>query len=32
EDTGGNFGRTIEFYNDTGVLVLRTVQQGVKEI
>jgi chemotaxis protein CheD len=32
EDTGGNFGRTIEFYNDTGVLMLRTVQQGVKEI
>jgi chemotaxis protein CheD len=32
EETGGNFGRTIEFYNDTGVLVLRTVQQGVREI
>ncbi|PYI50390.1 chemotaxis protein CheD [Paenibacillus flagellatus] len=32
EDTGGNFGRTIEFYADTGILVLRTVQQGVKEL
>lgn len=32
EETGGNFGRTIEFYTDTGILVLRTVQQGVKEI
>ncbi|WP_127580656.1 chemotaxis protein CheD [Paenibacillus koleovorans] len=32
EDTGGNFGRTIEFYNQTGVLVLRTVQQGAREI
>jgi len=32
EDTGGNFGRTIEFHTDTGVLVLRTVQQGVKEL
>ncbi|MDF2670711.1 MAG: chemotaxis protein CheD [Paenibacillus sp.] len=32
EDTGGNFGRTIQFFNETGVLVLRTVQQGVKEI
>lgn len=32
EDTGGTFGRTIEFHNATGTLVLRTVQQGVKEI
>lgn len=32
EDTGGHSGRTIEFYNDTGKLLLRTVQQGVKEI
>jgi chemotaxis protein CheD len=32
EDTGGSFGRTIEFYPDNGILVLRTVQQGVKEL
>lgn len=32
EDTGGNVGRTIEFCTDTGMLLLRTVQQGVKEI
>lgn len=32
EDTGGSFGRTIEFYADSGILVLRTVQQGVKEL
>lgn len=32
EDTGGSFGRTIELYADNGTLVLRTVQQGVKEL
>lgn len=32
EDTGGSSGRTIELYSDSGVLVLRTVQQGVKEL
>lgn len=32
EDTGGNYGRTIELYAESGVLILRTVQQGVKEI
>lgn len=32
EDTGGNMGRTIEFNSDNGILVLRTVQQGVKEL
>jgi chemotaxis protein CheD len=32
EDTGGYVGRTIEFYNATGVMVLRTAKQGVKEI
>ncbi|GAA3406607.1 chemotaxis protein CheD [Paenibacillus hodogayensis] len=31
EDTGGNHGRTIEFHSESGILVLRTVQQGVKE-
>lgn len=32
EDTGGNYGRTIEFHNDTGLLVIRSVHKGVKEI
>lgn len=32
EDTGANFGRTIEFYVSTGKLLVRSVQQGVKEI
>lgn len=32
EDTGGNFGRTIEFDVQNGILNIRTVNQGVKEI
>jgi chemotaxis protein CheD len=32
EDTGANYGRTIEFNCETGILVIRSVQQGVKEI
>ncbi|TYP77631.1 chemotaxis protein CheD [Paenibacillus methanolicus] len=32
EDTGGNFGRTIEFSSATGILVIRSVQFGAKEI
>jgi chemotaxis protein CheD len=32
EDTGGNFGRTIEFHSETGVLCVRSFQHGVKEI
>jgi chemotaxis protein CheD len=32
EDTGGNYGRTIEFNCETGVLLIRSVQQGVKEL
>jgi chemotaxis protein CheD len=32
EDTGANFGRTIEFHCSTGMLLIRSVQQGVKEI
>ncbi|WNR46667.1 chemotaxis protein CheD [Paenibacillus roseipurpureus] len=32
EDTGANYGRTIEFYSETGVLVIRSVQLGVKEM
>ena len=32
EDTGGNYGRTIEFDSRSGVLSIRSVQYGVKEI
>ena len=32
EDTGENFGRTIEFYCASGILRVRSVQQGVKEL
>jgi len=32
EDTGGNYGRTVEFDSRTGVLHIRSVQHGVKEI
>jgi len=32
EDTGGNFGRTIELYADTGALLVRTIGHGTKHI
>ena len=32
EDTGANYGRTIEFYCATGKLLIRSVQRGVKEL
>ncbi len=32
EDTGGNCGRTIEMDALTGILQIRTVNQGVKEV
>ncbi|TDF98205.1 chemotaxis protein CheD [Paenibacillus piri] len=32
EDTGGNYGRTIEFNCETGVLLIRSVLQGIKEL
>jgi chemotaxis protein CheD len=32
EDTGGNYGRTIEFNCENGILVIRSVQHGVKEM
>lgn len=32
EDTGGNYGRTIEFDCETGVLFIRSVQKGIKEL
>ena len=32
DDTGGNFGRTIEFFSETGVLLIKTIGHGVKEV
>lgn len=32
EETGGNFGRTIEMDAETGILQIKTVNQGVKEV
>jgi len=32
EDTGGNFGRTIELYTETGELLVKTIGHGVKII
>lgn len=32
EDTGGNYGRSIELDGDTGMLVIRSANRGVKEI
>ncbi|HWI54978.1 MAG TPA: chemotaxis protein CheD [Desulfobacteria bacterium] len=32
EDTGGSYGRTIEFHSDTGSLYIRTVSLGEKYI
>ncbi|MBM7581405.1 chemotaxis protein CheD [Caldicoprobacter guelmensis] len=30
QDTGGNYGRTIELHADSGVLVVKTIGHGVK--
>jgi len=32
EDVGANYGRTIEFNCETGMLLIRSIQQGIKEI
>ena len=32
EDTGGNYGRTIELYSDTGILLVKTIGYGLKQI
>ncbi|CAM4253163.1 chemotaxis protein CheD [Saccharibacillus endophyticus] len=32
EDTGANYGRTIEISSETGILTIRSVQKGVKEL
>ncbi len=31
DDTGGNFGRTIELYSESGKLVVKTIGHGMKE-
>jgi chemotaxis protein CheD len=32
EDTGGNFGRTVELDSRSGIMSIRSVQHGLKEI
>lgn len=32
EDTGGSYGRTIELYSETGVLLIKTIGFGTKQI
>jgi len=32
EDTGGNYGRTVELYSDDGRLLIRTIGKGIKYI
>ncbi|HEY5583619.1 MAG TPA: chemotaxis protein CheD [Ruminiclostridium sp.] len=32
EDTGGNYGRTIELYSDDGRLMIKTIGSGVKQL
>jgi len=32
EDTGGNYGRTIEFYPNNGKLIIKTIGHGIHEI
>jgi len=32
QDTGGGYGRTIEFDSNNGILSIRSVQHGIKEI
>lgn len=32
EDTGGNYGRTIELYSETGILLIKTIGYGTKQV
>ncbi len=32
EDTGGNYGRTIEIHSEDGKLLIKTIGHGIKEI
>jgi len=32
QDTGGNYGRTVELYAQNGVLLIKTIGRGIKQI
>ena len=32
EDTGGNYGRTIELYTENGILLVKTIGYGIKQL
>lgn len=32
DETGGSYGRTIEFYSDSGKLLIKTIGHGIKEV
>ncbi len=32
DDTGGTFGRTIEFYSEDGKLIIKTIGHGIKQL
>lgn len=32
QDIGGNYGRTVELYSDTGIFVIKTIGHGIREI
>lgn len=32
EDTGGNYGRTIELYSDDGILLIKTIGYSIKQV
>lgn len=32
EDTGGNYGRTIEIYSDDGRLMVKTIGRGIRQL
>jgi chemotaxis protein CheD len=32
QDTGGNYGRTVELYAETGILLIKTIGRGIKQI
>lgn len=32
DDTGGNFGRSIEFYSEDGKLLIKTIGHGTKTL
>jgi len=32
QDTGGNYGRSVELYAETGILFIKTIGHGIKKI